>query len=590
MIATTAKENEMILNIVENEYAPLNGGVPETYAETGGVWSNCLSAGPCAIPSGSIPGRMASLVKKGLAGTTKDEGDENSAWLTEEGFKVYQAIKAVQKACLKDPDPDESPESNGQNIQDKVVEEPQKVDLIGSEKSAVDAKIAKLNKRAEKIGCPPMSLKVLEEYRVARCVSAMTGDEFWSRDLESPMCTGSYAKMYTVQLVGEPPIINGWEFLAALTHTQSGNIIRQTPVAIEQELNFAETYRNAPSACEHCNINRIRHNTFILRNVESGELKQVGSSCLVDFLGHNKPRMYFFYDTMIGEIEDMFDEERGRKHAGTYKDFDLRVEYYLYHVAHFVLEHGWTSRTAAFENPELTATADLASYNMHEEDTRKRETPSDEAIKLAKKTIAWVKTIEGDDLNNEYLSNLSVCINNEYIDYRSTGVVASAVKAYQRAVEKEVSNSKKAEEGKESDYFGEVKKREDFVLTLTGVNNWESDYGTTWFHRFIDEDGNIAVWYGSKSLSYVVPGQTYTNTVPVGTKVSVKATVKDHGEYKGTKQTVITRVKLNEVVQFSEEFLKEVAEGKDPVGDAIEAEKEITEMRQEALKEDSFQF
>jgi len=87
----TTKEKEMIINIAENEYAPLNGDVPETYEAASPVWSDCLDRGPCKIPSESISGRMSSLIKKGLAGSDGEIKDA-CTWLTKEGFKIYQSF------------------------------------------------------------------------------------------------------------------------------------------------------------------------------------------------------------------------------------------------------------------------------------------------------------------------------------------------------------------------------------------------------------------------------------------------------------------------------------------------------------------
>lgn len=83
----TKLEWKMLRNIAENEFAPGNGAVPETYADTGYVWSNCLDCGPEEISSKSIPGIVSALVKKGLVGS---DGVE-CCWLTQAGFNVYRA-------------------------------------------------------------------------------------------------------------------------------------------------------------------------------------------------------------------------------------------------------------------------------------------------------------------------------------------------------------------------------------------------------------------------------------------------------------------------------------------------------------------
>lgn len=83
----TANEAAVLHNIATNDFAPLNGDRPTTFAETGPVWSNCLGG----VPSGSIPGVVASLSKKGLVTCSGGRGDEATVSLTEEGFAAWLA-------------------------------------------------------------------------------------------------------------------------------------------------------------------------------------------------------------------------------------------------------------------------------------------------------------------------------------------------------------------------------------------------------------------------------------------------------------------------------------------------------------------
>ena len=56
-------------------------------------------------------------------------------------------------------------------------------------------------------------------------------------------------------------------------------------------------------------------------------------------------------------------------------------------------------------------------------------------------------------------------------------------------------------------------------------------YGTTFLYRFVDDAGNVFVWKASGAYN-VFDG------------VTIKGTVKDHSEYQGVKQTVLTRCKI----------------------------------------------
>ena len=81
-------DNEKLLldNIAQSEYTNGDRG-PWVL-----VWCNALDYSPNKIPSISVPGIMASLVKKGLAQT-----DGECCCLTVEGFDVWESLKNSPK-------------------------------------------------------------------------------------------------------------------------------------------------------------------------------------------------------------------------------------------------------------------------------------------------------------------------------------------------------------------------------------------------------------------------------------------------------------------------------------------------------------
>ena len=56
-------------------------------------------------------------------------------------------------------------------------------------------------------------------------------------------------------------------------------------------------------------------------------------------------------------------------------------------------------------------------------------------------------------------------------------------------------------------------------------------------YKFADENGNTIVWKTSKCLCDELQQESY---------YTIKGTVKEQSEYKGDKQTVLTRCKISE--------------------------------------------
>ena len=89
-----------------------------------------------------------------------------------------------------------------------------------------------------------------------------------------------------------------------------------------------------------------------------------------------------------------------------------------------------------------------------------------------------------------------------------------------------------------SEFVGQVKDRGTFDLTLTFRKGFDTDFGVSFLNTLKDAQGNVFTYWGNSFLD-----------VDVDSTITVKATIKDHREYDGTKQTVINRPKIIEGVR-----------------------------------------
>ena len=91
--------------------------------------------------------------------------------------------------------------------------------------------------------------------------------------------------------------------------------------------------------------------------------------------------------------------------------------------------------------------------------------------------------------------------------------------------------AKRAEEAAISNWIGTVGARQMFTVTIRKVIMIEGVYGASYLHIMNDADGNVVIYKGTNVL-----GQEKQT-------VTVKATIKEHGERDGVKQTKISRPK-----------------------------------------------
>ena len=126
----------------------------------------------------------------------------------------------------------------------------------------------------------------------------------------------------------------------------------------------------------------------------------------------------------------------------------------------------------------------------------------------------------------------------------------------------------KAEKAK-SEYIGKAGDKIDMVVTVAFESSYEipsfRGYGMTEVsvYGLKDEEGNLMVWKTSTGFLMIEkkicnPNDPteyrYENEFAhKGDKIRIKATIKEHTEYKEQKQTILTRVKVLEIVEKAEE-------------------------------------
>ncbi len=404
-------------------------------------------------------------------------------------------------------------------------------------------RIHKLSRRSQKLGLGPINIVELgTEFETKR-----VRDKFLDPTGTLDIFIDQIFKYYHIKIDGQRPIIAGWQFVATLQHTDGGNLLRVVPGHTEP---LPERYRNSDNFCEHCRTDRQRKDVYVLRH-ENGTYKQVGRTCLKDFMGHANPYAVAELAEMLATIDDMCRgaEDDDWLGCGSGSPRYFSIENFLTTVATVVRQDGWMSRTTARATfGGATASADTALFllmpSLNETDRKAKAkylgTVEDRAQAVA--AIEWARNIAVDP-ENDFMWNLRVMAHMEVVDHKTSGIAAAIIRCYIVGMERELRYKKRMKEASESEFFGTPKKREEFTLTLRDVIACDGTWPSM-LHRWITAEGNLAVWFqsgGSESGEFEV-GQTY----------KVKATVKDHETYKGIKQTALTRLKLVEKVVESE--------------------------------------
>lgn len=395
---------------------------------------------------------------------------------------------------------------------------------------SLNARIAKLNKRAAKLKMDPLVLAEIGEVfetRRKRTVNEY-GDIGLTRTIEYQV------RFVLVTLTGHCPRVNGWAMAATIQHEDGGNILRTVP-GFETMLPLC--YRTASTGCAHCHTDRRRNDTYVLQS-ETGAWKQVGRNCLADFLRtDNAAGLAEMAEILAGLDSELSEFEDGEQFAGNATQY-FSAATLLTQVACCIRAGGWCSRTeakASYVPKQATVDHALACFDPKfwaklSAADQAELTPTDDDAQRATAAIAWAQELPAD-VTNDYLWNIRVISHREQISYREAGLAGSIIAAYNRAQEKEL--AAKYERDHPSEYFGTVGKREVFTLTPVSFRDLESRYGLTTLVMFRDPAGSRAKWFCSGSCSF-----------ELDRPIIVKATVKAHEEYKGSRQTLLSRVAL----------------------------------------------
>ncbi len=401
--------------------------------------------------------------------------------------------------------------------------------------------LERAGRRAARLGLPPITLELGEE----------------QMELVKSGVAGKVYRGYRIVTVrGQTPRLAGWAFLATLQHVVDDNgeakaVIRAVPTADAMEL--PRWFRDASSSnCDHCHTARVRNDTFCVRNLETGEWKQVGRNCLQDFCGGIDPHAVAAAAEIWAELDEL-----GSGLGGDDDDFGfgrtdaVGLENFLAFVTANIRVNGWTSRKLARERGGQ-ATADTTLDIMFEKDEveqdRAREaglypTAADVAVAEAALTRAR-KQLVGKDGLNDYLYNLSVVVGSSSCGLRLCGIAASLIPWYQREIGHD-EQLRLEREGSLDGWMGEVGKREHFLLRCIGYQSWEGQFGTTHLYRLADAQGRRATWFASAhqpEFEDVEDGGLARVEGEEGPRYFlVLATVKKHDTYKGQKQTILSR-------------------------------------------------
>lgn len=368
--------------------------------------------------------------------------------------------------------------------------------------SVLERDIEDLNKKAEKLGCDNVELTVIRKFYE-----------------NSNINMNEILAFAEVKVSGSAPKFSDWEWVGAIftDHLTKAVTVRRPKLCKYVDLtNFTLT----PTRCDHCGFNRDRKSTYIVMNEKTGELKQVGSTCVKDFTGHKSPEAVAAYYESLAEIYDTsFDELEKYFTCGSGPRFYSNAENFIAAAVRDI-------RTRGYHKSDDNASTKLVAFKMS-----KTLSFTDKEKAFAKKALEWAADSHIKE-PNDFTFNLSSvakgALESGVIEIRNLGIAAYIPCCYIRSIE-----SVK----KDFQVPGQPGEKIEFLARLLYTKNIDSFYGMKTEHVMVGEDGRRYIWTTSD--------EKMTNNIDY----TVVATIKNNFETKNYHFTVVKRAKLKEKVK-----------------------------------------
>ena len=363
---------------------------------------------------------------------------------------------------------------------------------------AFKAFVAKKNAKAIKLGCPEINVTISEPYTKIEVTDA--GDfEHTMVDIsvdESTIKIGGYSVLGRIDDVDGSVIVSGYTDMSK--------------------------YRNVSmTRCDHCNTARSRKHLVLLGDENNNELV-VGSTCLQDFTGHMSALSYLSYYSWAMNLKEFCDSEFGKSIRST-PVYD--INYVLSVGAKMVRHTGYYVSKAKAEETGRDSTREMVMTYVFSPEVRKDNPVLDVDVAYAKEALEWYASTNHEDTDFHY--NVKTLLEKEYISSRYFGFILAILPMYEMTKERVARVP-----SKHIGAVGQKKVRMNVVLK-NAINLGQFTYGAPVTMLYILKAGDDMVVYKTGSVDF-----------KEGVEYTIEATIKDHTDYKGNAQTVITRGKI----------------------------------------------
>lgn len=360
---------------------------------------------------------------------------------------------------------------------------------------------------------------------------------------------GTFVSVIDARLSSPRISAGDWEFESVHERAENGGVVNyyQTDSASREPV--------TDMGCEQCGVKRHRGKVYRVRNRETGEVKQIGGSCLSIFTGIKPEGLWSLtYQPDMEDLEYSEDYETGGFHWNSSAVASDRGLILATIRAVAANDGKFISKKNAGYNEKPTSEVVKGSYVA-----LTTEEPTAEENEEIDAVLSYVRDLGDDDFQQNMKTLFAPSEDgNSYIGAKHFGIATYAVESRRRDIaraaeraEREKQNAGKAKsylappKAKLSDLRKQMKKegKDDTIrariLSVNAGTPRSYGYGPETVPQHVTmmtSEGNIVYWRASDHISFSA-GQDVA--IDSGTVVENRVS-----DYNGDYETVITRARL----------------------------------------------
>jgi hypothetical protein len=328
----------------------------------------------------------------------------------------------------------------------------------------------------------------------------------------------------------------GWKLVATVVHDvyrEDGVLHNRVHVwggVAREEL---DAYKTAPANCDHCGLKRNRIYTYLMLSPD-GKLRQVGASCIKDYIGQSAENAARQAERML-DLGKILRESEGRLHgwligSSTYDPSSTGFfdpEQYLGWVAREIRLNGWVSRSEAWAGSGKAASADNARSALLGALGGEPLRLEEEDEQLAEDTLRWIQDyLMSKSDRSSFEETLVRIADKGLVAYRELPRLAPAITSFQRYTERMAAVG-------HSRHIGALGERVVVDVKINQSRVRDTHFGLQHIYEMEDGDGNQLVWFSS-GMARMEEGESY----------QIRGTVKRHETYRDAARTVLTNCRV----------------------------------------------